>query len=184
MAELTQSVVVCNLDGRILLYNSRARQQFRSLSDAPLVAGGGELIGLGRSIYAVFDRNLISHALETIQDSCAAAPSSRSPISSPPAALASCCGSRCRRCCRQRQEAGEGMAPLGCGRGPHARRMTGFILMLDNITRDFENELRRDQMLHTLTEGNRAALANIRAAAEMLDYPDLDDGPAQAFPQA
>ena len=25
MAELTQSVVVCNLDGRILLYNSRAR---------------------------------------------------------------------------------------------------------------------------------------------------------------
>jgi DNA polymerase-3 subunit epsilon len=32
MAELTQSVVVCNLDGRILLYNSRARLQFRALS--------------------------------------------------------------------------------------------------------------------------------------------------------
>ena len=67
MSELTQSVVVCNLDGRILLYNSRARQQFRALSDAPGVAGGGELIGLGRSIYAVFERNLIAHALETIQ---------------------------------------------------------------------------------------------------------------------
>ena len=26
MAELNQSVVVCNLDGRILLYNERARQ--------------------------------------------------------------------------------------------------------------------------------------------------------------
>jgi PAS domain-containing protein len=35
MAELTQSVVVCNLDGRILLYNNRARLQFRALSDAP-----------------------------------------------------------------------------------------------------------------------------------------------------
>jgi DNA polymerase-3 subunit epsilon len=32
MAELTQSVVVCNLDGRVLLYNSRARLQFRALS--------------------------------------------------------------------------------------------------------------------------------------------------------
>jgi PAS domain-containing protein len=29
MSELTQSVVVCNLDGRILLYNNRARMQFR-----------------------------------------------------------------------------------------------------------------------------------------------------------
>lgn len=34
MSELTQSVVVCNLDGRVLLYNNRARFQFRALSDA------------------------------------------------------------------------------------------------------------------------------------------------------
>ena len=32
--------------------------------------------------------------------------------------------------------------------------------MLDNITRNFETESRRDQMLHNLTEGNRASLAN------------------------
>jgi len=63
MAELTQSVVVCNLDGRILLYNNRARLQFRALSEAPLLAGGAELIGLGRSIYAVFDHRLVAHAL-------------------------------------------------------------------------------------------------------------------------
>ena len=35
MAELNQSVVVCNLDGRILLYNGRARLLFRRLSRAP-----------------------------------------------------------------------------------------------------------------------------------------------------
>jgi DNA polymerase-3 subunit epsilon len=52
MAELTQSVVVCNLDGAILLYNSRARAQFRAWSSTPATAGGAELIGLGRSIYA------------------------------------------------------------------------------------------------------------------------------------
>ena len=67
MAELTQSVVVCNLDGRILLYNSRARTQFRALSSAPALAGGAELIGLGRSIYAVLDRALVAHALESVQ---------------------------------------------------------------------------------------------------------------------
>jgi DNA polymerase-3 subunit epsilon len=67
MAELSQSVVVCNLDGRILLYNNRARLQFRALSSAPQLADGGELIGLGRSIYAVFDRQLVAHALERVQ---------------------------------------------------------------------------------------------------------------------
>ena len=67
MSELTQSVVVCNLDGRILLYNQQARAQFRALSAAPALAGGAELIGLGRSIYAVFERKLVAHALEKIE---------------------------------------------------------------------------------------------------------------------
>ena len=67
MSELTQSVVVCNLDGRIILYNSRARLQFKALSNAPALAGGSELVGIGRSIYAVFDRQLVAHALESIQ---------------------------------------------------------------------------------------------------------------------
>ena len=67
MSELTQSVVVCNLDGRILLYNNRARMQFRTLSKSPKLADGAELIGLGRSIYTVFDRALVGHALENVQ---------------------------------------------------------------------------------------------------------------------
>ena len=46
--------------------------------------------------------------------------------------------------------------------------------MLDNITRDFEDESLRDQLLHGLTEGSRASLGNLQAAVEMLDYPDLD----------
>ena len=171
MSELTQSVLVCNLDGRILLYNSRARQQFRVLSDAPALAGGGELIGLGRSIYAVFERNLIAHALETIQQ-------------------------RLRRGATQAQanfvtttRAGQllrvQMAPVlpvaseGAGAGEQEAgqpvALAGFILMLDNITRNFETESRRDRMLHELTEGNRAALANVRAATEMLEFPDLQE---------
>ena len=180
MSELTQSVVVCNLDGRILLYNSSARQQFRALSAAPGVAGGGELIGLGRSIYGVFDRNLVAHALETIQHKL------RNDGVSPVSNFVTTGGSGQLL----RVQMAPVLAGLGAGvssgegeaaRREAARRMTGFILMLDNITRNFESESRRDQMLHTLTEGNRSALANVRAAAEMLDFPDLDDALQQRF---
>ena len=67
MAELNQSVVVCNLEGRILLYNAQARQLFRRFVAARRGAGGAELIGLGRSIHGVIDRALIAHALETVE---------------------------------------------------------------------------------------------------------------------
>jgi DNA polymerase-3 subunit epsilon len=47
--------------------------------------------------------------------------------------------------------------------------------MLDNITRNFEMESRRDALLQSLTEGSRASLGNIRAAVEnLLDYPDME----------
>ncbi len=67
MAELQQSVVVCNLDGRILLYNNRARLQYQALSDTTALADGAGVIGLGRSIHAVFDASLVGHALDTIR---------------------------------------------------------------------------------------------------------------------
>lgn len=168
MSELTQSVVVCNLDGRILLYNHRARAQFQALSEAPAVAGGSELIGLGRSIYHVFERNLIAHALETIRLRL-----QRQAVQ-PVANFVTT--TRSGQLIRVQMSPVLGHAPSG-DEPAHAdeaeRVMTGFILMLDNITREFEAESRRDQMVLTLTEGNRASLANVRAAAEMLDYPDL-----------
>jgi DNA polymerase-3 subunit epsilon len=57
----------------------------------------------------------------------------------------------------------------------------GFVLMLDNITRAFEQDSLRDQMLHDLTEGSRAALANLQAAVEMLELPDLEPGMRDRF---
>ncbi len=163
MSELTQSVVVCNLDGRILLYNNRARLQFRAMSDAPGAAGGGELIGLGRSIYAVMDRHLIAHALENIQHRL------RKSVAQPVTNFVTT--TRAGQLLRVQMAPVLGVAPAEGA----ARPVSGFILMLDNITRTIENEARRDEILHTLTEGNRASLANVRAAAEMLDFPDLDD---------
>ncbi|HOY37536.1 MAG TPA: exonuclease domain-containing protein [Piscinibacter sp.] len=161
MAELTQSVVVCNLDGRILLYNSRARTQFRALSSAPAVGGGAELIGLGRSIYTVFDRALIAHALESVQQRLqrgAAHPSAQFVT-----------GTRAGQLLRVQ------MAPVrAIDAANDEAALNGFVLMLENITRDFADESDRDKLLHGLTEGSRASLGNLQAAVEMLDYDDVD----------
>ena len=67
MSDLTQGVLVCNSEGRILLYNARAKE----LLDKPSAdkrSIGGAFVGLGRSIFAIMDKSLIVHALDTIRD--------------------------------------------------------------------------------------------------------------------
>jgi hypothetical protein len=56
-----------------------------------------------------------------------------------------------------------------------APQVTGYVLTIENITRNFEREAERDQALQALTDGNRAALGNIRAAVEtLLDSPEME----------
>ena len=167
MSELTQSVVVCNLDGRILLYNHRARAQFRALSSAPALAGGAELIGLGRSIYGVFDRKLVAHALENIQHRLqrgAAQPTAQFVTTTQAGQLLRAM-----------------MTPVRSGSAGEEQSIHGFVLMLDNITREFEQDSARDQLLHAFTEGSRASLGSLQAAVEMLDEPDMDDAMRERF---
>jgi len=168
MAELTQSVVVCNLDGRILLYNRRARLQLRALSAAPAAAGGAELIGLGRSIYTLLDRALIAHAIESVQQRLlrgAANPSAQFVT-----------GTRAGALLRVQ------LAPVRTAdTADRDDALDGFVLMLDNITRDFAGQAERDHLLHTLGEGSRASLGNVQAALEMLDFPDLDAATRERF---
>ncbi len=168
MAELTQSVVVCNLDGRILLYNRRARMQLRALSATPSAADGAELIGLGRSIYTLLDRALIAHAIESVQQRLArgaANPSAQFVTATRAGALL-------------RVQ----LAPVRTvDAADRDDALDGFVLMLDNITRDFAGQAERDRVLHTLGEGSRASLANVQAALEMLDFPDLDAATRERF---
>ncbi|WP_058615371.1 exonuclease domain-containing protein [Tepidimonas taiwanensis] len=162
MSELTQSVVVCNRDGRILLYNNRARLQFRALSQAPTLAGGAELIGLGRSIYTVFDRALIAHALESIQQRL------RRGAAHPSAQFVT--ATRAGQLLRVQ------VAPVRPVEGGDAdpSALAGFVLLLDNITREHEQAAQRERLWLDLTEGSRRSLANVRAALEVLALPDAD----------
>lgn len=164
MAELTQAVVVCNLDGRVLLYNARARSQFRALSSNPTLADGAELIGLGRSIYTVIDRRLVAHALDTVRRHMARnhpQPSSQFVTAAPTGQLL-----------RVQMTPVRDSSETGLG---------GFLLMLENITEDFEAESERDRLLHDLTEGSRASLASLRAAVEVLEDPALDNALRERF---
>ncbi len=172
MSELTQSVVVCNIEGRILLYNNRARLQFRALSEGDPADAG--LIGLGRSIFAILERNLITHALENIQQRLARG--------SQQAVANFVTTSRAGQLIRVQMAAVLGAARGGEATEEGGRAIAGYILMLDNITRNIERESRRDDLLQSLTEGSRASLGIVRAAVENLrDYPDMEAAQRDRF---
>lgn len=174
MAELQQSVVVCNLDGRILLYNNRARLQYQALADTSTLADGAGVIGLGRSIHAVFDASLVAHALDTIRrrtDRGAANASAQFVTTTRNGQLLRV---QVAGVLEQADDAPSGDPAAPCAAATGAPALTGFVLLLDNLTRDFEQQSLRDQLLHAMIEGSRSALANLQTALDMLDFPDLE----------
>ncbi len=168
MSELAQAVVVCNLDGRILLYNNRARLQFKALSQGPTTTSGGALIGLGRSIFSILEKNQVEHSQENIRQRLA---NGKAPLAN---FVTTTRGGQLLRV---------QMVPvLSAAHEEGETKMTGYVLTVENITRTLEEEARRDQALHSLTEGSRAALGSIRAAvANLIDYPEMDSELRERF---
>ncbi|MDP1734504.1 MAG: exonuclease domain-containing protein [Sulfuritalea sp.] len=201
MSELAMGVVVCNLDGRILLYNSRARLQFKALAQGPTTMSGGALIGLGRSIFSILERGQITHSLENIQQRLrkgsaeptanfitstrggqllraqmapvlstgATGPATANVDNLPPTPPPGEGGDNVSSQAATAQGVSTPTMPGA------VMQVTGYVLTIENITRNFEREAERDQALQSLTDGNRAALANLRAAVEtLIDTPDMD----------
>jgi DNA polymerase-3 subunit epsilon len=157
VSELSLAVLVCNADGRILLYNVAARDL---LNRDESTSGP---VGLGRSIFAILDRGLLVHALERVGsvENGAGAPGVR--------LAASTSGGRLLRIA---------MAPVRDREG----KASGFVLILEDVTETAETGARRDALLRSLTEHSRAGVANIRAAVEsMLDYPQMGADERQRF---
>ena len=166
MSELAQAVVVCNLDGRILLYNNRARLQFKALAQGPTSVSGGALIGLGRSIFSILEKNQVQHAEEVVRQRLAAGKTALSNF------ITTLRGGQLLRV---------QMVPVLSG-SERGDRMSGYVLTIENITRNVEEEARRDQVLHALTEGSRASLGSIRAAVtNLIDYPDMEPEMRERF---
>ncbi|MCS7100306.1 MAG: cell wall metabolism sensor histidine kinase WalK, partial [Burkholderiaceae bacterium] len=64
MSELSEGVLVCNTDGRVLLYNARAAALLADASEGN--RGAYAPLGLGRSIFGLLDRDQVAHALDKI----------------------------------------------------------------------------------------------------------------------
>lgn len=164
MSELAQSVLVCNIEGRILLYNTSAKQL--------LDAGQGSsvsraTVGLGRSLFGVLERGLIVHALEQIQYQLQhPGEGGASPVSGFVTSLP------------EGQVVRAHMAPVLDG----ARALNGFVLTLEDITGNVEADNRRDALQQLLTQDARATIANIRAAVEtMQSFPAMSEAKRQQF---
>lgn len=153
MSELVEGVLVCNAEGRILLYNEQARALFAADESGAAAA----LVGLGRSIFSLVDRDQVVHAIEKIEQARrrgAAAPRTRF------------------------------VAPAGSGRvvkfeaAPYLRGggdIAGIVFTLSDVTGLLESEAQRLSVLQSIATRARAPVANIRAAAENLaHYADME----------
>ncbi len=162
LAELSEGVVVCNLEGQVLLYNRRAKG---ILEPTGPEEGRGGYLGLGRSIFGLVDHSAIAHGLETVHAQVTRGRShpvvtfvDRTPQG---------------RFLRVR------LAPVLV-----EGAMQGFVLTLEDITQQMESSSRRDRLVQTLSQGIRASLANIRAAIEAIQsYPGMEPTQRARFQQ-
>ncbi len=166
ISELDQSVLVCNRDGRILLYNAAVSALLAPSSQPDSM----QALGLGRSVFGVIDRSLILHAVEAIEGQGA-----RGERESVHFVTATGDGRRLRVQVAPVFGGASQPTPPGTGEEPALRTMTGFVLLLTDVTEEVEVDARSVALFQDLVEGTRAALASIRAAVEtLIENPDLD----------
>ena len=152
MGQLTVAVVVCNSEGRILLYNGAARS----------LLGETTPVGLGRSVFGVVDRGLVAHA--------------QARLASGAETVHTATTLHGDRMFRVRVTLVHESSSDGSETG------SGFVLVLEDLTREVRAGDERERLMRHLTESTRASLGGIRAAAEsVLDFPDLSADERQAF---
>lgn len=146
LLDLHEGVIVCTLDHRILLYNNRAVQLLRI---------GGD-IGLDRSLFHFFSAQPILHALSRLTTRLAQGRFD-SPMGGPTVALVGAT--------TDGRHTLQGRMSLILEGGKTA---TGYVLSFEDDTAELAALGLRDRLLREATEGLRAPVGNLRAAAEIL----------------
>lgn len=161
MSELPEGAIVCNQEGQILLYNNQAKMLLEgpgiARKDSDSANDSVRIIGLGRSIFGIFNENLIRHAIDQITDKLER---------NYPDVISSFVSQ------------GTGGTLLRVEMVPvlnPGRRYSGLILILHDITQQLDTHNYLNLSLQSLTRGIRASLAGIRSAIEnILEYPDMN----------
>ena len=162
MSELSEGVLVCNEQGRILLYNEQARRLFAPAAQGALASDNP--VGLGRPIFTFLDRHQVAHAIDQIRDGLAR--DARAPVTMFFAAGAADDLIRVR------------FAPFLSTGGSIA----GLVLTCEDVTRALGRESQRRSLLQALATRVRQPAANVRAAAENLTaFPDMAEPDRRRF---
>ncbi len=162
LQDLHEGVLVCNLNHNILLYNNRALELLHITSE----------VGLDRSLFSFMNRQPVLHALNRLT-------------------------TRVAEGRHVQHEAGTSVAFVGStldGRHTLDGRMslilnsddvpTGYVISFDDETEELAALGLRDRLLREATEGLRAPVANLKAAAEILNAnPDMPKDDQMAFKQ-
>ncbi len=161
MSELPHGVLVCNTDGQVLLYNQQAQQLFNPEHLINLKESERHgILGLGRSVFGILDRDPIVHALELLYKNFESG--QPKPISSFMMTL------RNGLCLRVN------MAPVFIEQ-EEQKRISGYVLTLQDMTRQMEADTRRDQLIQSLTDDLQGTLEKIRTSiTTILCQPQLD----------
>lgn len=151
------AALMADLDVAVLVCSLGGRVLLYNAAARTLLADDPAL-GLGRSVFGIVDWGLVAHALDRIRGG-----SSQAQVST---AL------------RGDQLLHVRLTPVR----DLAGELSGFVLVLEDLTSRQQTSNRRDTLLHGLIETTRASLASIRAAVEtVLDYPDMDPGERNQF---
>ena len=169
MAELPSGVLVCNIGGQILLYNPQAQAMLQATGSGENGEGRGVWVGLGRSVFSLMSRDLIVNALEWLQQ--AVNKGQQTPISR---FMTTLNDGTCLRV---------NMTPV-YKHYQERREITGFVLSLEDMTRQFETNSRLDFLIEDLTRKFQKSLLHVRESIQaILQTPDLPSDKLQSHRQ-
>ena len=156
MSELPHGVIVCNTDGQVLLYNQQAQELFKGNS-------GDEkqgLLGLGRSIFSILERDPIVHGLEMLHK---CHESGRTKLVNH--TMMTLHSGLCLRV---------NMAPF-FSEQEEKTVISGVVITLEDMTHQIQAENRRDELIQDLIDGQQKEMADIRdAITTILNRPQLN----------
>lgn len=158
LRDLSEGVIVCNLNHEILLYNHMAVR----------ILGGAAEFGLGRTLFGFITREPVLHMLDWLN-----AQPDRGRSGSPGSSGTFVCATADSRTLLQGR-----MSLIVDSR----TAVAGYVLTLADATHQIAALGKRDALLRAATEGVRGPIANLRAAAETLAaHPEMPGDQRRAF---
>ncbi len=142
MSELPYGVIVCNRDGKILLYSRQAKEMLQAAE----TARQGGAIGLGRSIFSILDRGPLVHTLEVMNHAFAV-----DQVKPALGLMTKLCGNRFIRV---------NMAPV-TDDSESGRQLSGFVLSLEDITGEIDADSERDKLLQGMVDAVQNSLGKL-----------------------